>query len=218
MTFSKGFLASAVLTLAATSASAQDWNGMFYGGAISFGSGSYDQGVSSVNEIGPTVDIEKLMIGIRGGYNVQTGTTVYGFDADLSTGPDGIVPSGTSTAPDWNCVSGDCNVSIDALLTLRGRYGVLTDPKTLVYGAAGLAVGKIDGGIFDSVQQGSSTAVGYTLGLGVEHKTSTKASVFGELNYVDLGTLDFGEGSSPAEVYDAKGDFLTLKIGMNFRF
>jgi len=157
------------------------------------------------------------MFGIRGGYNMQSGKAVYGFDAELSTGIDGITPTGT-TAPDWNCISGDCNVSVKSLLTVRGRYGVLTNPKTLFYGAAGLAVGSVQGGIFNSAQQGASTAVGYTVGLGVEYQTTARSSIFGELNYVDLGTLKFGEGVAPTDQFSGRGDFMTVKLGMNFRF
>lgn len=217
MTLKVFFLAGAAMIVCGAAAQAQDWDGAYFGASLGYGKGSYDQGISAKNRVGPTVDVKGAMFGLRAGYNVHNGTTVYGFDADLSTGPDGTRPIGT-VAPDWDCLTGECNVSIDALLTVRGRYGVLTDPATLVYGAAGLAVGKIDGGIFNSPQQGSSTAVGYTLGLGVEHKTSARASIFGEINYVDLGTLDFGRGSVVADRYDGKGDFMTIKIGMNFRF
>src|SRR5690606_13593376 len=117
---------------------------------------------------------------------------VFGFDVSLSSGIKGKTAIG-AVGPDWSCVTGDCNVSVESLLMTRGRYGALINPSTLVYGAAGVAAGRVSGGIYNSVQQGKSTATGYTLGLGVEHKLNRKVSLYGELNYVDLGTLKFGK-------------------------
>jgi len=210
-------LAGVAVTLSAAAATAQDWTGSYFGASIGYGKGTYTQGVSALGQLGVDVSVKDAMFGIRGGYNMQSGNTVYGFDAEISTGIDGITPQGT-LGPDWSCNTGDCNVDVKSLLTVRGRYGVLADPKTLIYGAAGIAAGRVSGGIFNSAQQGSSTAYGYTVGLGIEHQTSDRSTVFGEVNYVDLGTLDFGTGIAPADRFDGRGDFVTIKIGMNFRF
>lgn len=205
-------------TIAGTSVSAQDWNGGYWGATLGYGAGSYDQGVLTLGEFGPTVDVDGAFLGLRYGRNWQAGTAVWGFDADISSGIDGITPQGTS-GPVWNCTTGACNVSIEALLTLRGRYGLLIDPQTLVYGAAGIAAGKIEGGIFSSSFQGSSTAVGYTLAAGAERTVSDKMSVFAELNHVDLGVLEFGRSAGlPPIDYDGEGSFSTVRIGVNIRF
>lgn len=128
---------------------------------------------------------------------------------------------GTPGNPWWECGYGDCNVSINSLFTLRGRYGGLVAPNTLIYGAAGIAVGDIEGGVFGetqrSYQQGSSQANGYTVGLGIEHKFSDRLSVYGEANYVDLGTLEFGI-SHASHRFTAEGDFTTILVGLNYHF
>ncbi|VAW25088.1 hypothetical protein MNBD_ALPHA11-779, partial [hydrothermal vent metagenome] len=131
-------------------------------------------------------------------------------------GINGITAQGTN-GPNLICNSGDCNVSINALATIRGRYGmVFGDGKTMAYGAAGLAVGAIDGGIFDSPQQGSSTAVGYTAGIGLSRMVTDRISIFGEVNYVDLGDIKFG--TFFGETFLGDGDFATVSIGVDYRF
>jgi len=198
--------------------SAQDWSGGYWGATLGYGAGSYEQGDLTLGEFGPTVDVDGAFLGLRYGRNWQAGTAVWGFDADISSGIDGITPLDT-LGPIYACFTGDCNVSINALLTLRGRYGVLINPQTLVYGAAGIAAGKIKGGIFNSSFQGSSTAVGYTLAAGAERTVSDKMSVFAELNHVDLGVLEFGRSSAlPSVDYDGEGSFSTVKVGVNIRF
>lgn len=198
-------------------AAAQDWNGGWTGVTLGVGAGTYQQGVSSLDEVGVDVDVEGLMVGLQYGRNIQRGNTVFGFDVGLTSGIDGITAQGNS-GPDWFCGSGDCNVSIDALFTLRGRYGFLINPETLAYGAAGVAVGQVVGGILNSAQQGTTnTATGYTIGLGVERMIAENITMFGEANYVDLGTLDFGTDGG-TETFDGEGDFATIKMGLNFRF
>lgn len=214
----KTFLFGVVaVALGTGQAAAQDWSGNWGGVALGYGSGTYDQGDSAAGEIGPSVDVDGVIAGLQFVRNFQQGNTVYGFDVGVSTGPSGVTAQGTLGA-DWSCFTGECNVDINSLITLRGRYGVLINPETLAYGAGGLAVGNVEGGIYDSEQQGSSTAVGYTIGAGLERMFGENRTFFGEVNYVDLGTLDFGTAGTPAETYDGVGDFMTVKIGANFRF
>ena len=196
-----------------------DWSGSYWGLTLGYGTGSFDQGVSAQAQPGPTVDVDGAMVGLRYGRNFQNGNQVFGFDIDVSTGIDGIAPQGT-TSPYWSCNSGDCNIDIKALMTARGRFGVtVAGGDTLVYGAAGLAAAKYEGGIFNSVQQGGSeTNVGFTVGVGVEHMIRPNMSFFGEANYIDLGDLTFGEGDAVNDIYDGVGDFMTLRFGINMKF
>lgn len=74
------------------------------------------------------------------------------------------------------------------------------------------------GGIYNSSQRGvSETNYGLTIGAGVEHMIRPNMSIFGEANYVDPGTLKFGDNNGPLN-YDGKGDFATMKFGVNFHF
>ena len=104
-------------------------------------------------------------------------------------------------------------------MTVRGRYGmVFGDGKTMAYGALGLAAGAIEGGIAGSAQQGSSTALGYTAGFGLERMFTDGISVFGEVNYIDLGDIDFGAAAGGAGVFYGAGDFTKILVGVNYRF
>ena len=191
-----------------------DWTGYYWGFVVGAGNGDYLQ--KSASGDGVNVNVDGALFGMRMIRHIQNGSRVYGYDAELSSGPDGITPQGTS-GPFWSCNTGACNASIEALLTLRGRYGALIGSDTLAYGAAGIAAASINGGIFNSAQQGSSEEVGFTVGLGVEHSMKNDWNVFGELNYVDLGDIRFGTGVG-TEPFKGAGDFTTLKVGFMRRF
>jgi outer membrane immunogenic protein len=212
-------LVTAGLTLASSlPAMAQDWTGNWGGITLGYGDGVYQQGVSDLNQVGPDVEVKGWIVGLRFSRNMQSNNNVYGFDAELSSGIDGETAQGTD-GPFWRCGTGACNVDIKSIITVRGRYGWLTDPQTLIYGAGGLAIGRVEGGIFNSAQQGeSNNAVGYTVGFGAERLVGAKTAIFGEVNYVDLGDLEFGRGNAATDVYDGVGDFATMKFGLNFKF
>ena len=196
-----------------------DWSGIYVGGYLTFGDGSYLQ-QDDTHGVGVEVDVDGAGLGLRYGQNWQNAAAVFGFDVSLQSGIDGIKVQG-SEGPVWICVSGHCNVSIEALMTVRGRYGmVFGDGKTMAYGALGLAAGAIEGGIAGSAHQGSSTALGYTAGFGLERMFTDGISVFGEVNYVDLGDLEFGTASGPggSGVFYGAGDFTKVLVGVNYRF
>ena len=216
----------AVATLLASSAPtlAQDWSGAFYGGSLGYGTGSYTQGIEARDLVGVDVEVSGLIYGAHAGFRMQSGALVFGIDAGLSSGPDGATGEGAD-GPNIDCNTGDCLININALGTLRARVGVVTDIRTVVYGAAGLAVATVDGGIANSFQEGSSTATGVTYALGVERITSPFSTIFAEIGYYDLGTLTFGTdenfGQTPPPTlsdFTAEGDFLTLTIGVNYAF
>ena len=202
---------------------AQDWSGAYYGGGLGFGSGSYEQGVEALDQAGVGVDVSGLIYSGHAGINFQSGAFIIGVDAGLSNGPTGITEQGT-TGPIYSCISGDCYVDINMLGTLRGRIGFVTDIRTMVYGAGGIAVAEVEGGIRNSGQEGSSTATGVTYAVGVERITSPFSTIFAEVGYYDLGTLAFGtnEDIDPPPVtvddFTGVGDFVTIRAGINFKF
>lgn len=207
-------------TIQMVSAPIVDWSGSYVGGYLTYGDGSYQQ-ASSIDGIGLDVDVDGLGFGVRYGRNWQNSAAVFGFDVSLQSGIDGITPKGSTNATyTWTCGSGHCNVSIEALMTVRGRYGkVFGDGKTMAYGALGLAAGTIEGGIFNSIQQGSSTALGYTTGIGLEHKYTDRISIFGEVNYVDLGDIEFGtDNRGQGAPFFGRGDFTKFEMGFNYHF
>ena len=208
-------------TIQMASAPIVDWSGSYLGGYLTYGDGSYQQ--FSPEGPGLDVDVDGLGFGVRYGRNWQKSVAVFGFDVSLESGIDGITPKvsnrGSRFPFRWTCSTGHCNVSIEALMTLRGRYGkVFGGGKTMAYAALGPAAGTIKGGIFNSTQQGSSTALGYTTGIGLEHKYTDHISIFGEVNYVDLGDIKFGRNTFDSAPFSGRGDFTKFVTGFNYHF
>ena len=157
------------------------------------------------------------MVGARIGGNVQNGRTLYGVDAEISTGIDGSNPVGTNGSG-WDCATGPCNITINAIGTLRARAGYLIDSRTVIYGAGGVAIAAVEGGIENSPQQGSSIAGGGTFAIGIERFMSPVTMLFAEAAVIDLGTLTFGTDDSETYDYTADGDILSLRVGLNVKF
>ncbi len=115
-------------------------------------------------------------------------------------------------------------MDINAIGTLRGRIGYVTDIRTVVYGAAGLAIASVEDGIRNSAQEGSSTASGMTYAIGAERITSPFSTIFAEIGYYDLGTLTFGTNEEltsdeiSIEDFTATGDFFIITAGINYKF
>ena len=206
--------------------SAQSWEGAFYGGSLGVGGGEYALGVAALDEVGPTLDVTGFVYGTHAGVQFQRDRLVYGVDAGVIFGPDGTQRQQPLDLEglDWQCVSGACNIDLQAIATLRAKVGYVTDIRTLVYAAGGLAVARVEGGILNSPQQGQSTASGTTYAIGVERITSPFSTIFAELGYYDLGTLTFGTNEGeippPATITDftASGDFFTITAGINYKF
>lgn len=199
--------------------SAANFDGRFWGLSLGYADGSYQTGVSALGQLGVVVDVDGAMFGARYGHNFQNGNRVVGYDIELSSGPDGLTSQGTA-GPFWLCGSGDCVIDVDAMLSARGRYGmVMGNGKTMVYGAAGITVARYQGGILNSVQYGpKNTGTGFNVALGLEHLLNAQTSIFGEISHTDLGNLDFGQGIAPTDVYDGLGDFQQIRIGVNVKF
>lgn len=216
MLFIKRAFGAIMISLSAISGSAlaQDWDGSYAGLFLGFADGDYT--LASASGVGPSVSVDGGIFGLTYGRNWQNQNMVYGFEVDISSGPDGITPQGTG-GPFWSCVTGDCNASIDHLVTLRGRYGWTSGTAGLFFVTGGLAVGDVSGGILNSVQQGSGTTVGFTVGLGYEHMVGAQSSVRLDALYVDLGDIPFGTGLGVEEFY-GDGDFSMVRLGWNFHF
>ena len=202
--------------IAAPVVAAPSWTGGFIGLFGEGGGGTFDLRSEALPG-GVGVKAKGTVPGAILGYSWQRGNSVMGLDLSYSGKIEGTSPVGTSGS-DWTCLTGECNISLSSVIALRGRYGMLINPQTQIYGAAGLAIAKAEGGIYNSVQQGSSNASGYTLALGTEHRVNRNWSVFGEVSYMDLGDIKLGEGAASDDRFRAKGDITRLRLGVNYRF
>jgi outer membrane immunogenic protein len=179
---------------------AHSWTGFYIGlnGGYGWGSSSWD----SAGSISPKGGVA----GGTFGYNLQTGSWVWGLEADIDwSGIKG------STA----CGVGTCETSNTWLGTARGRIGYAWD-NFMPYVTGGAAFGGLKA-TNSAIGSASTTRIGWTLGAGVEYALWSNWSVKAEYLYADLGKFDCGIscGAAPDNV-----SFKTniVRAGINYRF
>jgi outer membrane immunogenic protein len=205
-----------------------DWTGGYIGVHAGYLSGDTDYDVTS-NGFGfgfpsDSVDVKGGFGGVQVGYNFQSGSFVYGIEADFSlSGADGFF---TPNDDDGYAVD------LDWFGTARLRAGAAFD-RLLVYGTGGLAVGRasmtlgdvdLPGPVFDpgtGIAEDSDTAFGWTAGAGAEYAFTDRLTFKAEYLYVDLSSLKFNgfdTATGNAVVADADTDFHTVRVGLNYKF
>lgn len=210
-------------------AQALDWNGPYVGGVIGVvkSTGSIDW--SFYNGAPPSdnngtyhFDGLGLLAGVTAGINYKLDDRlVVGIEGDASLawlksdGTDEIAPN-----------NGEFEEELNALLTLRGRFGVLTDDqKTLFYATGGLAGGNVSASAHlrgfspaDAATM-SGFVIGVIGGVGVEHAIKDDLTVKAEVLAYKLGSLSgtgyAGKGPSAA-TYNPSG--VIFRTGVNFHF
>ena len=180
------------------------WTGLYAGvnGGYMWGSSQWSGGSGNF-EVSP----QGWMGGGTLGYNLQTGTWVWGVEADL----DYANLKGTEGA-----ICGGCTVKDTWLGTLRGRLGYSFN-RWLPYLTGGLAYGSIyvstPGGAIDR------TKGGWTFGGGLEYDFLGYWSAKLEYLYVDLGsaTCSYTTCVMPSDTtVDFKAN--SVRFGLNYRF
>jgi len=187
------------------SVTAYNWTG-FYAG-INGGSG-FDTSNFASHSV--KIRSKGALIGGTFGYNLQTGSTVWGVETDL----------------DWSDASGrgDCGAFVcearnDWLGTLRGRIGYGFG-RWLPYVTAGMAYGHVTASSTDpAAADAGRTRVGWTAGLGIEHAFSANWSAKLEYLYVCLGDVsrnsvcDTGVTTSNISIKES-----VVRAGVNYKF
>lgn len=189
-----------------------DWSGFYVGVHGGYAWGDYR--LFSASGGGPTVDVDGFVGGGTIGWNWQHSNWVFGIEADISNGPDGT--DNSSFSPFWGCNTGRCNVDIDYFGTVRARLGIAVN-QWMGYVTGGYAYGHAEGGIRNSVQQGSGSVDGWAAGVGIEYAFAPNWSMKLEYLHVDLGDLEFGTGVG-TERFLGDGDFDVVRVGLNYRF
>jgi len=187
-----------------------NWSGFYIGlnagGAFGVNTvtASGGGGSASVKEPG-------FLGGAQVGANYQTGSVVWGFEADYDAStqnkslPAGVLTGSTSQTP-W-------------FATLRGRVGMAFD-RTLVYGTAGGAAGELRS-IVNIPAGTTNTTVTYgtwTAGAGVEYGLTDNLSARVEYLYLDKKNIATGViGPPPTQITTHLQDNL-VRAGLNYRF
>lgn len=188
--------------------------GNFGGGPAYFINGNYD-----------LTDTNGFYGGGQVGYNWQSGSFVYGVEAEL--GYMGIDDSNIDpNTPDLTA-SSDGNF----YSALTGRLGFATQ-QMMIYAKGGVAFLNSDQSFTDSCggfgcptfntlnASGDDWQTGYTVGAGVEYAINDAWSAKVEYMYFDFGDQDVtgldGFGNSYSGNFDTTAQ--TVKLGVNYRF
>ena len=196
------------------------WQGFYIGGHVG-GLWSTVEAADNVVFVTPDVivqsnqstDISGLFGGGQLGFNLQSGSFVYGVEADIGGMDNGsrhtfLVPATSSLVT----VNSDAGWYGD--VTLRGgiAYG-----DALFYAKGGLAL--FTGGVTvtdwaNAISQNSGTFTGWTIGAGLEYMIGPNWSLKAEYLYFDLGnnTCCFSSSSR----FDDSISMHTVKVGLNF--
>ena len=182
------------------------WSG-FYVGI----NGGYGWGKSSWQNTGANTGdftIKGPLVGGTLGYNLQTGSFVWGLEADA----DISFIKGSTTV---NCAGAGCETRNRWLATGRGRIGYAWD-RFLPYLTGGVAFGDIKMTNPVSASE-TKTKVGWTAGAGIEYAFMGPWSAKIEYLYVDLGKATCGAATCGLDT-DVKFNAHIGKIGVNYRF
>lgn len=216
---------------------AYNWSG-FYAG-VSVGYAKHNSAYTDINgfnefDLTSTTSSNGAIGGVQIGYNVQSGSLVYGIEADFSGlsnnrsehnlinfGGAGLFGINKTNAIDW-------------LGTVRGRLGLAVD-RTLIYGTAGVAFGHVQNRwgfsndnppTFDDPNHdrdfvGDTTRVGFVVGGGLEHAFAPNWTAKAEALYVDLGSYDVRVDPAIADrPFTTRFDnsLVIVRAGVNYKF
>ena len=172
-----------------------NWSGAYLGGTVNYDWGRFE-GSRNADGFGG---------GLYGGYNMQNGQIVYGAEADINLG-DEKGSAGTGGAGE--ALRGKQGVNG----SLRARVGYDMNPF-LLYGTAGLAAS--DNKVSNSTSSDSATALGYTVGAGVEAMVTDNITARVEYRYSDYQNKDFGlDTGSVSRGFDDH----SVKAGIGVKF
>lgn len=183
---------------------AQDWTGLYGGGAL-----SYDSiGLNDLSYGNGPVDLNGAGLGLFAGYNFQSDTFVYGVELAFSK-HSGEASDGAFMLPATALNSA----------ALRGRVGFVTG-KMLPYVAVGSYRTKLEvdhEGNGDPVDFGGVTAKGTGLALGMDWTLTDRSFLRVEveaIRYEDV-SIEFYDRTDPHD-YDLDAGRLTVGYAIKF--
>ena len=157
-------------------------------------------------------DPEGVVGGIHAGYNFQTGSIVWGIEADLEASDfDGgyTLANGNGTDFDSNWQG-----------SVRARVG-LPVGSALIYATGGLAVAELEYAYFTPVlsEDFSSTEVGWTAGGGAEWMFNPSWTTRIEYRYTDYGNISNNSTVAfPGFTYEHDPSIHSVRLGVSYLF
>lgn len=178
----------------------QLWTGPYAGVFLGYNWGDHEDIVGD--------DTDGISGGAYAGYNYQFDNFVVGAEADLGYSD----ANGEGVATVTGGVPGVREGEMGLFGSVRARAGVAFNPF-LIYATGGVAVADIEYNQFDGSD--SSTAVGYTVGGGVEGMVTDNITARLEYRYTDYGSDDYNiNGNSFSSAYDEH----SVRAGVGFKF
>src|SRR4051812_5549720 len=182
------------------------WSGFYIGvnGGYAFGTSGWSGAVPV------SLDPQGWLFGPTIGYNLQTGSWVWGVEADWDW---------SSQKQSKGCGGGaTCTMDDRWFATARGRVGYAGWSNMMPYFTAGAAFANVRAENSAGAGATTDTRWGWTAGVGLEYALWTSWSVKVEYLYADLGK--FG---CPTCVPGPGEDMVTFKnnivrAGINYRF
>lgn len=193
------------------------WAGLYFGGHVGAAWGDigfHDNWTSGLNDVWNSgrVSTSGLTGGGQLGFNLQSGSLVYGIEADLGwldlSGSKTVVTNAPHTFSNSSGLYGD----------ITGRLGFAAG-STLFYGKGGAAFlnNTFKGSYYSGADNfsNSQTLWGWTAGGGVEQMFSRGWSLKAEYLHFDFGDKTFNTFSSGYRLsYAPTAD--TLTVGLNY--
>ncbi|MEN3931616.1 outer membrane protein [Microvirga sp. W0021] len=164
--------------------------------------------------------------GLQIGYNFQSGSIVYGLEADLNMANLRRRDSGfgnyTGKAETYSVSS-----KTSWFGTIRPRLGFAVTDRFLVFATGGLAYGKVklnseyQTGFYQLGGNNDDMRWGWTLGAGVEYAITNNLTIKGEYAYIDLSDKSHtwqGRTNFNAMTVKDSPSFQVLRAGVNYKF
>ncbi len=181
------------------------WEGAYVGANAGYGFGkmkAYEESIKPRGFVG----------GVQAGYNWQFDQVVAGIELDFQGS---AMKKTVDFYNNAGAYVGSTTGKVQWFGTVRGRLGADIAERTMLYGTAGLAYGKVKLSGTDGVDEisASKTRAGWTVGAGIEHAFTDNVTLKTEYLYTDLGK---------ARLFDAaekvKTNFHTVRVGVNYKF
>lgn len=187
------------------------WSGFYLGINGGYGWGHTDWNTAAGNI---SYSTKGGLVGGTIGYNMQTGTWVWGLEGDIDASwMDGLSMNGSGTSP---CAPPNgCETKNTWFGTARGRIGFAWD-RWMPFITGGAAFGNLKI-TPNSLVSADKTKLGWTIGGGVEWAFAGPWSAKLEYLYADLGKVTC-EASACNVATDVHFKTNIVRLGVNYRF
>jgi len=190
-----------------------NWTGFYVGGNFGYGWARTTDTPNGILEPQGSWHQKGVLGGVQGGFNIQSGMGVFGFETDFQL----TAQKATTTTPGSFLglpVTFNDTYQVPWFGTARARAGVAAD-RVFIYGTGGLAYGEIRSdryisGSVTGIFHHSQVRFGWVAGAGVEMMTTPNWTWRFEYLHYDLGSFD--------QVYIVTVGGTSTNVMLNSRF